>query len=464
MLSRRLCHALPSRRARVALAAIAYLVFAVTVIATTLHRDDEDTLKQQAESAQSEGRSASWALDFKTAERRFRASIDLIRACGLKGNVANAEWYAEAHQDLADALSAQGRLADAEAAYRQALRLYERADGRDSENCIDPLSSLADLYAAAGRDSAADACAARIDEIYAAGAKTAETEFANFRAAQRATAKHHPVNSLETANRLMDLGRLHIERGDAARAEIEFAEAYNLRLAALGPYEERTVAARDHLGQARAVIGKFAQARADLESSLANNQRAFGRDGLYFLHELTLLGNIAMRCADYAAADSCYLRVVENVEQRVGREHWYLVPALEKLAACRTEMGQFAVARGLRERIMSIHKRALGAESYAVGVDLLKLAEIDDRAGASGLARAHCSAALRTLKAAVGPRHPMTVEAGIYLSELWDAASRPVDPEAVRSPRRIPAIGEREDREEFDLEAVSVIDSRERMG
>jgi len=142
-----------------------------------------------------------------------------------------------------------------------------------------------------------------------------------------------------------------------------------------------------------------------------------------------------MRCADYAAADSCYRRVLENTQQRVGREHWYLIPALQMLAACRTEMGQFAVARGLRERIMRIHTRALGAESYAVGVDQLKLAEIDDRAGASGWARAHCSAAVRTLTAAVGPRHLTTVEARIYLSELWEDAARPVDD--ARAPRNV---------------------------
>ena len=85
---------------------------------------------------------------------------------------------------------------------------------------------------------------------------------------------------------------------------------------------------------------------------------------------------------------------------------------------------------------MRIHTRALGAESYAVGVDLLKLAEIDDRAGHSGRARANCSAAARTLEAAVGPRHPMTVEARIYLSELWADVERPEGTDA-QAPRTI---------------------------
>jgi tetratricopeptide (TPR) repeat protein len=464
MLSRRLGRAIPSRRARVALAAVAYFVFASAVIASTLHRDDEDNLKQQAESAQSDGRSAMWALDFKAAEHHFRTSIDRIRAWGVKGDDDAMDTYVDSHELLADALAAEGRVDDAEVAYREALRLNERAYGRQSDNCIDPLSSLADLYATAGRDSAADSCAARIDAIYAGGVKMAESEFAHFRASQLATAKHHAINNLETADRLMDLGTLHIEQGQAERAEIEFSEAYTLRLAALGPNDYRTVAARDHLGQARAVMGKFAQASADLESALANNERAHGRYDTGYLHELTLLGNIAMKCADYARADSCYLHVVESLEERVGQEHWYLIPALEKLAACRTEMGQFAVARGLRERIMRIHTQSLGAESYAVGVDLLKLAEIDDRSGQSGWARAHCSAALRTLTDTVGEKHPMTVEARIYLSELWADADRAVDPEAVRSPRPSrpsQRVGEREERDEFDLDAACVVPSRE---
>ncbi|MEK7317148.1 MAG: tetratricopeptide repeat protein [Candidatus Eisenbacteria bacterium] len=433
MLSHHLARALPSRRARIALAALAYLVFAAAVIASTLYRDEEDSREQQAEMAQYDGSSASRHFDFKTAERHFRASIDLVRACGGERNDDTIDRYAEAHEDLADALEAQGRLAEAEATYLRALRFYERAYSRESESSVGVLLALADIYSTTGRDSAAHACTARIGKIRASRAATAESEFANFRAVQRKTAKHHPINSLETADRLMSLGRIHVERGRSDRAEIEFAEAYGHRLAAFGPLDYRTVNARDHLGQARAVLGKFAQARADLESALASNQRAFGRDGTWFLHELTILGDIGMRCADYAAADSCYRRVLENTEQRVGREHWYVIPALENLSECRAEMGQFAVARGLRERIMRIHTKALGAQSYAVGVDLLKLAEIDDRAGASGWARAHCSAAVRTLTAAVGPRHPTTVEAQIYLSELWAEAARPTTPAVPRN-------------------------------
>lgn len=435
MLSHHIARALPSRSARVTLAVVVYSVFAFTVIASTLHRDEEDSREQQAGMAQYDGNSASHNFDFKTAEHHFRASIDLIRACGGDRDEGALSWYAEAHEDLADALEAQGRLKEAEATYLRALGFYKRASDRESEVFVGPLSSLAGIYSASGRDSAAHACNARIDTIGAGRVANAESEFANFRAVQRKTAKLHPINPLETANRLMSLGRLHAERGRSDRAEIEFAEAYDLRLSALGPLDHRTVSAREHLGQARAILGKFAQARADLESALANNQRAFGRDGTGFLYELTLLGNIGMRCADYVAADSCYRRVLENTQRRVGPEHWYLIPALEKLAACRTEMGQFAVARGLRERIRRIHTKALGAESYAVGVDLLKLAEIDDRARASGWARAHCSAAVRTLTVTVGPRHPTTVEARIYLDELWEDAAHPVDD--ARAPRSV---------------------------
>lgn len=435
MLSHHLARALPSRRARVTFAAAAYLVFAATVIASTLYRDEVDSREQQAELAQYNGNSARHDFDFKTAERHFRASIDLIRACGGDRDGGALSWYAEAHEDLADALEAQGRLEEAEATYLRALRFYERDYGRESEVFVGPLSSLAGIYSASGRDSAAHACTARIDTIRAGRVATAESEFANFRAVQRKTAKQHPINPLETADRLMSLGRLHVERGRADRAEIEFAEAYDLRLAALGPLDIRTVTARDHLGQARAILGKFAQARADLESALASNQKAFGRDGSRLIYDLTLLGHIGMRCADYAAADSCYRRALENTERRVGREHWYIIPELENLSECRAEMGQFAVARGLRERVRRIHTRALGAESYAVGVDLLKLAEIDDRAGASGWARAHCSAAVRTLTMAVGPRHPTTLEARIYLSELWEDAAHPVDD--ARAPRSV---------------------------
>src|SRR5262245_56307817 len=137
MLSDRLARALPSRPARIALAVVAYLLFAAAVLTVTLYRDDDDTLTRQAEVAQYEGQAQFFGLDFKPAEQNLRKAIDLIRACGGDGDHGSPEWYAEAHEDLGDVLAAQGRLGEAEAAYRVALRIYERESGPKSDDLID---------------------------------------------------------------------------------------------------------------------------------------------------------------------------------------------------------------------------------------------------------------------------------------------------------------------------------------
>jgi hypothetical protein len=100
------------------------------------------------------------------------------------------------------------------------------------------------------------------------------------------------------------------------------------------------------------------------------------------------------------------------------------------VAECKAALGRFGEAKALRERVRDVHRRLHDYVSYPVGIDLLEIAEIEERAGSPSVARATCREALRVLEQAVGPRHPAAAEARYYLSELDRSVEEAADPGA----------------------------------
>jgi hypothetical protein len=92
----------------------------------------------------------------------------------------------------------------------------------------------------------------------------------------------------------------------------------------------------------------------------------------------------------------------------------------------------------MRERVRDVHRRLHDYISYPVGIDLLEIAEIEERAGSPSVARATCREALRVLEQAVGPGHPAAAEARYYLSELDRSVEEALDPEAPAAMKDVP--------------------------
>jgi tetratricopeptide (TPR) repeat protein len=418
-------------RLRLAIGLLAYLVIGFTVIVSTLHRDPTNSLESQASMALYEGDAAMGGLEFAEAEKKYQSAVDLVRASVGTRNAGGRASYAEGFEGWGDALKAQGRYPEAVKRYARAIEIYEKAYGAQSTVLIDPLYSLGSIHREMGRDSLANLCSVRVDSIAAHHVRIAETEVARLREVQDGDGR-------VLAERLMALGDLYAVQGALDRAEVAYLEAYELRTRAFGPKYYETVSAQYNRGMAAAFMGKNAVATRTLESALTLREGSFGKGHYYLVEQMSLLGELALEQGKYATADSLYSRALASLEERIGPDHNYSLKTMANVAECKAALGRFAEAKAMRERVRDVHRRLHDYISYPVGIDLLEIAEIEERAGSPSVARATCREALRVLEQAVGPRHPAALEARYYLSELDRSVEEALDPEAPAAMKDVP--------------------------
>jgi class 3 adenylate cyclase/tetratricopeptide (TPR) repeat protein len=208
--------------------------------------------------------------------------------------------------NIGEVLTDQGRLDEAEDAFRTALRVFRAADyPYGVATAAQHLGRVATL-------------AGRLDQ--------AETYLADARAQFEAIGAAADVHEVD-----VNLAEWHLESGDPKRA-IEIAEANRdggvMRFAAL----ERI------RGQAHAALGDDVAARAAMESSLAE---ARARDALYEVaRTLDALVDLDVRAGDLAVAEA---REIESAEllHRLGVRN---VPEPRVPAASRRSRGEPALA------------------------------------------------------------------------------------------------------------------------
>ena len=399
------------RYGRIALGFLTYLLFAFNVVALTLYQESDDSLEEQALEEHASGRLAMAGLEFARAERHYRLAAELIRANGSDRDSDSQAWYAEALEGWGDALKAQGRYRAAVLRYTRSVEMYEKAQGRYGEALIGPLYDLMRIHQEMGQDSLAVSCGARIGAIALHNAQILQYQVDEMRAAER---KSEPL----FAEMLMDLGDLYVAQGEAERAQAAFLEAYETRARVFGSRYLDTAHAQSRVGMVAAYSGMSFIAKTALDSSLALEERSFGKDHPYLAQQMSALAEVAMDEGRFAVADSLYCRTLAGLEREIGRDQNYSLETMKNVADCWTELGRFAEAKAMMKRVLGVHSRLHGKKSFPVGLDLLEIAELEERAGNVGAARERCREALGILEKAVGWRHTSTVEARFYLNEL----------------------------------------------
>jgi DNA-binding transcriptional ArsR family regulator len=204
----------------------------------------------------------------------------------------------------------------------------------------------------------------------------------------------------------------------------------------------RLMNAQESRGTVAALMGKNAVAKATLDSSLALHAGSFAWSSHVLVPEMSMVAVLALELSRYDEADSMFAHALAVLEAKIGRDQYWSLPTMGRVADTRALMGRLGEAKGIWTRIYEVHRRHHGDASYPAGTDLLKIAEFEERSGELAQARATCGKALRVLTQAVGPRHPSVIEARYYLRELQrsaEEAARGVKGEAT-GPGAAPAI------------------------
>ncbi|HEU5312169.1 MAG TPA: tetratricopeptide repeat protein, partial [Candidatus Eisenbacteria bacterium] len=273
---------------------LALLTAGFTLAVSRMNRnlpDARDTARAEEREA---GDVAYEALQYAEAERFYGHALLLSR-----GEKDDPMETAFALRNLANAVAAQGKHAEAERLLLEAVSLGERARGPESVEVLSVLGDLHGLYVLADQDSLAAACEARMDAI------THEVE-PIFRRAVEIQESRKPSNQVMLAEKIVELADLHGTRGRWDLAELEYVRALEIQERLLGKDDPVTVETLARLGEACWGLRKFTRATEIARVVLSHHERATGAGSPYTLGPIDRLATLELERGNIAEAESLH--------------------------------------------------------------------------------------------------------------------------------------------------------------
>ena len=266
--------------------------------------------------------------------------------------------------DEGSAAETAGDYARAAASYRAATEVAERFDRRDRRRAV-AWNAMATMYDALGQFADAEAAYRRA-----------------LKEAAESTGKAGPEYALVLGN----LGTWYVEIGQRAAGEKLLREALAIYSAADPPDELRIAVARNGLAEVLCVARKYKEADPLLTRALAvleKNPRTLGRD----CARQQQPGCCALFGREHEEARRLFLQALAMMEQRWGPDHPMLVRILNNLASLEYRTGHREEAGQRLRRALDIAERRLGPEHPLYAALLANYAEFLRQGGEKSQAK-----------------------------------------------------------------------------
>ncbi|KIN06814.1 hypothetical protein OIDMADRAFT_173997 [Oidiodendron maius Zn] len=235
-----------------------------------------------------------WLLQRRLLQHTTRQSVFVVNG---KLDIDGLDW---AFYSLGNLFTDQGKLAEAEKMYLQALQGKEEALGPDHLLILDTVNNLGNLYTGQG--------------------KLAEAEKMYLQALQGYKEAFGPDN-ISTLITVNNLGNLYTDQGKLAKAEKIYLQALQGKEEALGPDHSSTLDIVNNLGNLYKSQGKLAEAEKMYLRALQGIEEALGPDHISTLLTVSNLGLLYANQGKLAEAEKMYLRALQGYEEALGPDH-----------------------------------------------------------------------------------------------------------------------------------------------
>ena len=254
--------------------------------------------------------------------------------------------------------------------------------------------------------------------------------------------KAHGQNGRDVAVILHALGNVYTQQGKYAEAEPPLQRALAIQEHIRGQNRrelaEDLAATLNDLASLYDKQGKYAEAERIFQRSLILSEQTFGRNSFEVAVKLFNLGAVHFRQGKYAEADRFYRRALAIGQQPKHPD--LLANILWGLARLDSEHGKHAEAEELYRRILVMKEQALGQNHPDTGEILRVLAnELKDQSKHAE-AEEICQRALVIQEQALGHNHPRVAQTLSDLAVLYRIQKRYAEAEALH--RRALAIRE----------------------
>jgi CHAT domain-containing protein/tetratricopeptide (TPR) repeat protein len=249
----------------------------------------------------------------------------------------------------------------AEALYLDALRIWQKETGRESEATIGGWGQLGRLY---------------LEE------KKFEKAKQSYQEALALAERNLGAEHLTTADAAFNVGTAHWELGEIKEAEPRYKQSLAIREKRLGEEHPDTAAALQCLGQVYATLRNYGRARSVYQRALGIRERTRGPEHPETAQSLDKLAEVERLLGQGEEAEARCRRALRIREKVFGPEHLETATSLINLAQFRKAAGSYREAESLCRHGVAIRQKELGDESLDFAAGLSILGSILDDEGA----------------------------------------------------------------------------------
>jgi tetratricopeptide (TPR) repeat protein len=300
--------------------------------------------------------------------------------------------------NLGNLYNDQGKLGQAEEMYQQALQGYEKALGLEHTSTLNTVNNLGNLYKNQGKLGQAEEMYQRALQGYkkALGGANNTTTY---------------ILALRTVN---NLGLVYADQGKLGQAEEMYQRALQGYKKALGADNATTyipaLSTLNNLGILYKNQGKLDQAKEMYQQALQGYEMALGLERTPTLDTVNNLGNLYTTQGRLGQAEKMYQRALQGKEKALGPEHMSTLDTVNNLGSLYTTQGKLDEAKEMYQRALQGYEKAHGTDNTTTYIPALNtiwgLGSLFERQADLGKARMMYSKALVGYEKVVGPDHP----------------------------------------------------------
>jgi tetratricopeptide (TPR) repeat protein len=325
---------------------------------------------------------------------------------------AAKETFAEVRRQAgkAAALAAyhEGKLAEGEVKYAEAMELYRTAVLLEKDN--------QDYLLAAGK------MARKLAEY-----KQAQEWLERLLELREAEGK----NDAALGDALHELALLHKDLGQYAAAEPLHLRAVAVKEQALGKEHPDVAEVLNDLAVLYWREGKYAESEPLYLRALAVKEQAFGKEHLSVAQTLNDFAILLEAQGRLAEAESLYLHSLDIREKNLGKDHLDVTESLNNLAGLYRKQERYAEAEKLHFRALTIREAVLGKDHPRVATTINNLSFLYKKQGRFEEAELMYLRSLAIREQTLGKNHPDVSNSLNNIADLYRERGRYVEAETL---------------------------------
>ncbi|KAI9874601.1 MAG: hypothetical protein M1830_009576 [Pleopsidium flavum] len=355
---------------------------------------------------------ATTAADYWVLQRRLiphaNRCLDSVQD-GLCLRSMETEIDSYALSNLGVLYKAQGKLAEAEVMYQQALTGYEKMLGPEHKSRLDTINDLGNLYANQGK------------------LMKAEVMYQQALTGYKVLGPEH-ASTLDIVN---NLGGLYMEQGKLAEAEVMYQQALRGYEKVWGLKHKSTLKTVNNLGNLYMCQGKLMKAEIMYQQALTGYEKVYGPEHTWTLKTVNNLGHLYRIQGKLVKAEIMIQRALVGMQNAQGLEHTSTLKIIHNLGSLYITQGKLLKAEAMYQQALTGYEKVCGSEHTSTLDTVINLGNLYEDQGKLVEAEAMYRQALKGREKVLGPGHTSTLQTVNNLGVLYMKQDKLTEVEAM---------------------------------